>query len=61
MGRVFSCMYEKQGQDIASQIDLDSDIYNPVYGLRVPFRDPLAPSSVLLVKVCICDAIRAWL
>ena len=35
VGRVFSQHFEKQGQDIASSIDLDSDIYNPTYALRL--------------------------
>ena len=48
---MFSSDYEKQGQDISSSIDLDSDMFNPVYALRLQYRDPVLPSSVLLVKV----------
>jgi hypothetical protein len=40
------------GQDFATGIVLDSDMFSPAYGFRLEFRDvPLAPTATLLVKV----------
>lgn len=52
VGRVFSADKQKQGPDISSSLDLDSDIYNPRYGLRMEFRDPVfTQTSTLLLKI----------
>lgn len=44
--------YAKQGQDISSSIELDSDILNPEYALRMEFRrGDFSPTSTLLLKI----------
>ncbi len=51
-GRVLDKRYEKAGKDINTIVNLDSDIYNPVYDHRVEIREPnIPPTATLLLKV----------
>lgn len=52
VGRIFNSDYEKQGQDLSTNIELDSDIYSPVFNFRLEFRDLIfSPTSTLLIKL----------
>ena len=52
VGRIFGCNYEKEGHDIATSIELDSNIFEPEYNFRLEFRDvPFSPQATLLVKI----------
>eukprot|EP00911_Craspedida_sp_UC1_P000582 UC1_evm3s445 len=57
VGRIFSSSYEKQGADISTSLELDSDPQCPEYGLRTELRrGTMASTSTLLVKVYTIDA-----
>ena len=52
VGRIFNATKQKQGPDISSGLDLDSDICNPRYNLRLEMRDPcFTQSSLVLLKI----------
>jgi hypothetical protein len=52
VGRIFTADYEKQGQDLATGINVDSDIFSPHYSFRLEFRDQaFSPTATLLLKV----------
>ena len=51
-GRIFGADFEKEGHDITSSIDLNSDIFNPTYNFRLEFRDvQFSKQATLLVKI----------
>ena len=51
-GRVLDCDYHRVGRDLSAVMDLDSDIYNPVYRYRLEVReDRVPPTATLLLKV----------
>nr|XP_015210948.1 PREDICTED: coiled-coil domain-containing protein 17 [Lepisosteus oculatus] len=55
-GRIFDRHYNQVGPEISTGIDLDSNIFEPVYGERVEIRSPsLPPSATLLLKVYTVD------
>ncbi|XP_066548808.1 uncharacterized protein LOC136715039 [Amia ocellicauda] len=55
-GRIFDRHYNQVGPDISTGIDLDSNIFEPVYGERVEIRCPcLPPSATLLLKLYAVD------
>lgn len=44
--------YEVHGKDINATVNLDSDIYNPVYETKTEFRENnIPPSSTIMFKV----------
>lgn len=48
--------YEVHGKDINATVNLDSDIYNPVYETKTEFRENnIPPSSTIMFKVNYCD------
>ncbi|XP_076462102.1 uncharacterized protein LOC143294612 [Babylonia areolata] len=54
--RVLDRRYQVYGKDISTDMDLDSDVFNPVYQHRDEFREPTAlPSAALLFKVYTVD------
>ncbi|CAH1775471.1 unnamed protein product [Owenia fusiformis] len=57
-GRVLNRKYEKLGPDILTGVNIDSDIYNPIYNHRTEFRLPhIAATATLLVKVYTIDRV----
>lgn len=51
-GRVLDRKYEVHGKDINATVNLDSDIYNPVYETKTEFRENnIPPSSTIMFKV----------
>ncbi|KAJ8392508.1 hypothetical protein AAFF_G00073860 [Aldrovandia affinis] len=55
-GRIFDRHYNQVGPDISTGIDLDSNIFQPVYNERVEIRCPsMPPSATLLLKVYTVD------
>lgn len=44
--------YEVHGKDINATVNLESDIYNPVYETKTEFRENnIPPSSTIMFKV----------
>ena len=57
VGRIFSHHFDKEGHDIATGLDLNSDIFNPEYNFRLEFRDvQFTPQATLLVKIYTIDS-----
>nr|XP_034314719.1 uncharacterized protein LOC105337942 isoform X6 [Crassostrea gigas] len=55
-GRVLDRKYEVHGKDINATVNLDSDIYNPVYETKTEFRENnIPPSSTIMFKVYTVD------
>ncbi|KAI1892076.1 hypothetical protein AGOR_G00150250 [Albula goreensis] len=55
-GRIFDRHYNQVGPDISTGIDLDSNIFYPVYNERVEIRCPsMPPSATLLLKLYTVD------
>ncbi|KAJ8376289.1 hypothetical protein SKAU_G00068690 [Synaphobranchus kaupii] len=55
-GRIFDRHYNQVGPDISTGIDLNSNIFEPVYDERVEIRCPnMPPSATLLLKVYTVD------
>jgi hypothetical protein len=51
-GRIFNNEYVKEGHDIATNVDINSSIYDPLYRFRLEFRNvQLSPQATLLVKI----------
>eukprot|EP00043_Microstomoeca_roanoka_P020439 m.249522 g.249522 ORF g.249522 m.249522 type:complete len:1477 (+) comp17166_c0_seq5:141-4571(+) len=52
VGRIFNVNKQVQKTDITTGLDLDSDVFNPKYDLRLEFREPIfTPTSTLVVQV----------
>ncbi|XP_043555057.1 uncharacterized protein LOC122554308 [Chiloscyllium plagiosum] len=55
-GRIFDRNYNQIGPDIATKIDLNSNIFRPFYNYHVEIRNPqISPSATLLLKVYSID------
>ncbi|RUS83083.1 hypothetical protein EGW08_009169 [Elysia chlorotica] len=54
--RILDRKYEVYGKDMSTSVNIDSQIYNPVYDYRTEFRETaIAPSATLLFKVYTID------
>ena len=50
--RILDRKYEVHGKDISTSVNMDSEIYNPIYEHRTEFRESqIPPSATILFKV----------
>ncbi|KAM4642200.1 coiled-coil domain-containing protein 17 [Discoglossus pictus] len=55
-GRIFDKTYDQIGPDIATGIDINSDIFHPIYNYSVQIRVPnIPPTATLLLKLYTVD------